>query len=208
MGSYCLCIILGGEKGYPVSIYRDCYKCLFAIISVMAFFSLPFAARPAFYNYVIIMFILNAIALFACGLTGNGAGFAFWLASSKTWHNSFEPSSTASFSKACFYFFLQVLSHYRCVLPCLLSSTAVYYISGRLFPGYNVLYLMQNAVLFVVDSLADCSFDFRRKIFTWRMCITLKWKMLVSSNPIGSDVVSSFNCKIRLISPQYINCRT
>ncbi|KAI5398438.1 protein CANDIDATE G-PROTEIN COUPLED RECEPTOR 2 [Lathyrus oleraceus] len=35
-------------------------------------------ARPAFYNYVIIMFILNAIALFACGLTGNGAGFAFW----------------------------------------------------------------------------------------------------------------------------------
>ncbi|PNX66511.1 hypothetical protein L195_g055132 [Trifolium pratense] len=24
------------------------------------------------------MFILNTIALFACGLTGNGAGFAFW----------------------------------------------------------------------------------------------------------------------------------
>ncbi|KEH43059.1 putative transmembrane protein adipocyte-associated 1 [Medicago truncatula] len=35
-------------------------------------------ARPAFYKYVIIMFILNAIALFACGLTGNGAGFGFW----------------------------------------------------------------------------------------------------------------------------------
>ncbi|KAK2456434.1 Cullin-associated NEDD8-dissociated protein 2 [Trifolium repens] len=35
-------------------------------------------ARPAFYKYVIIMFILNAIALFACGLTGSGAGFAFW----------------------------------------------------------------------------------------------------------------------------------
>jgi len=28
------------------------------------------------------MFILNAIALFACGLTGNGAGFGFWLDSS------------------------------------------------------------------------------------------------------------------------------
>ncbi|CAI8603389.1 unnamed protein product [Vicia faba] len=35
-------------------------------------------ARPAFYKYVIIMFIVNAIALFACGLTGSGAAFAFW----------------------------------------------------------------------------------------------------------------------------------
>ncbi|XP_004495767.1 protein CANDIDATE G-PROTEIN COUPLED RECEPTOR 2 [Cicer arietinum] len=35
-------------------------------------------ARPAFYKYVIVMFILNAIALFACGLTGNGAAFGFW----------------------------------------------------------------------------------------------------------------------------------
>ncbi|EOY10645.1 Uncharacterized protein TCM_025954 isoform 5 [Theobroma cacao] len=29
-------------------------------------------ARPAFYKYVAIMFILNALALIACGLTGNG----------------------------------------------------------------------------------------------------------------------------------------
>ncbi|KAK7269271.1 hypothetical protein RIF29_21993 [Crotalaria pallida] len=36
-------------------------------------------ARPAFYKYVTIMFILNAIALFACGLTGSGAAFGFWL---------------------------------------------------------------------------------------------------------------------------------
>ncbi|KAK8589743.1 hypothetical protein V6N13_088561 [Hibiscus sabdariffa] len=36
-------------------------------------------ARPAFYKYVAIMFILNAIALFACVLTGNGASFGFWL---------------------------------------------------------------------------------------------------------------------------------
>ncbi|KAK9043559.1 hypothetical protein V6N11_071895 [Hibiscus sabdariffa] len=35
-------------------------------------------ARPAFYKYVAIMFILNAVALFACGLIGNGAGFGFW----------------------------------------------------------------------------------------------------------------------------------
>ncbi|KAK8701711.1 hypothetical protein V6N13_020090 [Hibiscus sabdariffa] len=36
-------------------------------------------ARPAFYKYVAIMFILNAVALFACGLIGNGSGFGFWL---------------------------------------------------------------------------------------------------------------------------------
>ncbi|KAH1229720.1 hypothetical protein GmHk_10G029396 [Glycine max] len=36
-------------------------------------------ARPAYYKYVTIMFILNAIALFACGITGNGAAFGFWL---------------------------------------------------------------------------------------------------------------------------------
>lgn len=36
-------------------------------------------ARPAFHKYVVIMFSINAAALFACGLTGNGAGFGFWL---------------------------------------------------------------------------------------------------------------------------------
>ncbi|XP_002512286.2 protein CANDIDATE G-PROTEIN COUPLED RECEPTOR 2 [Ricinus communis] len=36
-------------------------------------------ARPAFYKYIVIMFALNALALFACGLTGHGAGFGFWL---------------------------------------------------------------------------------------------------------------------------------
>ncbi|KAK4781499.1 hypothetical protein SAY86_015601 [Trapa natans] len=36
-------------------------------------------ARPAFYKYVIIMFIINATAVFACGLTGNGASFGMWL---------------------------------------------------------------------------------------------------------------------------------
>ncbi|XP_077211375.1 protein CANDIDATE G-PROTEIN COUPLED RECEPTOR 2-like [Tasmannia lanceolata] len=36
-------------------------------------------ARPAFYNYICMMFLLNAIALFACVLIGNGAGFGFWL---------------------------------------------------------------------------------------------------------------------------------
>ncbi|KAJ7973415.1 Transmembrane protein adipocyte-associated 1 [Quillaja saponaria] len=36
-------------------------------------------ARPAFYKYVTVMFLLNAISLFACALTGNGAGFGLWL---------------------------------------------------------------------------------------------------------------------------------
>lgn len=36
-------------------------------------------ARPAFHNYIVMMFLLNAIALFACALLGNGAGLGFWL---------------------------------------------------------------------------------------------------------------------------------
>ncbi|XP_044480416.1 protein CANDIDATE G-PROTEIN COUPLED RECEPTOR 2-like [Mangifera indica] len=36
-------------------------------------------ARPAFYKYIMIMFTLNALSLFSCGLLGNGASFGFWL---------------------------------------------------------------------------------------------------------------------------------
>ncbi|KHN04037.1 Transmembrane protein adipocyte-associated 1 [Glycine soja] len=36
-------------------------------------------AKIAFYKYVAIMFIFNAIATLACGLAGTGAAFAFWL---------------------------------------------------------------------------------------------------------------------------------
>ncbi|KAM4119370.1 hypothetical protein ACJW30_03G053100 [Castanea mollissima] len=36
-------------------------------------------ARPAFYNYIAVMFLMNALALLACALTGSGAGFGFWL---------------------------------------------------------------------------------------------------------------------------------
>ncbi|XP_050256750.1 protein CANDIDATE G-PROTEIN COUPLED RECEPTOR 2-like isoform X1 [Quercus robur] len=39
----------------------------------------PSAARPGFYNYIVIMFVINAVALFACGLAGLGAGFGIWL---------------------------------------------------------------------------------------------------------------------------------
>ncbi|XP_011023490.1 PREDICTED: transmembrane protein adipocyte-associated 1-like [Populus euphratica] len=36
-------------------------------------------ARPAFYKYIVIMFILNALSLFASALTGHVTGFGYWL---------------------------------------------------------------------------------------------------------------------------------
>ncbi|OAY70260.1 transmembrane protein adipocyte-associated 1 homolog [Ananas comosus] len=36
-------------------------------------------AKPAFYKYICVMFVLNAVSLFACILVGNGAGFGSWL---------------------------------------------------------------------------------------------------------------------------------
>ncbi|KAF5957700.1 hypothetical protein HYC85_004925 [Camellia sinensis] len=35
--------------------------------------------KPMFYNYAVVMFGINAVALFACGLAGIGAGFGLWL---------------------------------------------------------------------------------------------------------------------------------
>ncbi|EYU23553.1 hypothetical protein ABFS82_04G149600 [Erythranthe guttata] len=35
--------------------------------------------RPSFYNYVVVMFIINVMALFASGLAGIGFGFGLWL---------------------------------------------------------------------------------------------------------------------------------
>ncbi|KAM5570895.1 protein CANDIDATE G-PROTEIN COUPLED RECEPTOR 2-like [Rosa sericea] len=35
--------------------------------------------RPAFYNYIVVMFVFGAVTLFACGLAGIGAGFGIWL---------------------------------------------------------------------------------------------------------------------------------
>lgn len=37
-----------------------------------------YAARPAFYNYVIVMFVTSAVMLFACGLAGIRGGFGLW----------------------------------------------------------------------------------------------------------------------------------
>ncbi|KAI3726848.1 hypothetical protein L1987_66654 [Smallanthus sonchifolius] len=35
--------------------------------------------RPAFYNYVVVMFVVTGIALFGCGLAAFGVGFGLWL---------------------------------------------------------------------------------------------------------------------------------
>ncbi|CAI0431693.1 unnamed protein product [Linum tenue] len=35
--------------------------------------------RPAFYNYISMMFIINAMGLFACGVAAVGVGFGIWL---------------------------------------------------------------------------------------------------------------------------------
>lgn len=35
--------------------------------------------RPAFYNYVVIMFMVNGVTLFACALVASGVSFGLWL---------------------------------------------------------------------------------------------------------------------------------
>ncbi|XP_020579687.1 transmembrane protein adipocyte-associated 1 [Phalaenopsis equestris] len=36
-------------------------------------------ARPTFYNYICVMFLINTVSLFSCLLMENGFGFGFWL---------------------------------------------------------------------------------------------------------------------------------
>lgn len=61
---------------FPFSFSFSCFSsadCLLVFLSWKIH-----AARPAFYNYVIAMFVFNAIALCASGLTGIGSGFGLW----------------------------------------------------------------------------------------------------------------------------------
>ncbi|THU51867.1 hypothetical protein C4D60_Mb06t35580 [Musa balbisiana] len=50
-------------------------------------------ARPAFYNYVCVMLLLNTMSLFGCMLAGNGAGFGIWLSNLITvcYHSLYLP---------------------------------------------------------------------------------------------------------------------
>ncbi|GAY55934.1 hypothetical protein CUMW_167900 [Citrus unshiu] len=36
-------------------------------------------SRPAFYHYVVVMFVVSAVAFFGCALAGTGAAFGIWL---------------------------------------------------------------------------------------------------------------------------------
>ncbi|CDP18380.1 unnamed protein product [Coffea canephora] len=59
-------LLLTGVYGFIFCVYRSRWR-----------ERLP--ARPAFYNYITIMFFLNGLALFACALAANGAAFGLWL---------------------------------------------------------------------------------------------------------------------------------
>jgi len=50
---------------------------LFFLLHPIIPFLFPSTARPAFYNYICAMFLLNAVSLFACVLAENGAGLGF-----------------------------------------------------------------------------------------------------------------------------------
>jgi hypothetical protein len=69
---------LPGKFVWHMQIKVVSYQFHCCLISLLFFFFQYSAARPAFYNYIVIMFSMNALALFACALTGNGASFGFW----------------------------------------------------------------------------------------------------------------------------------
>lgn len=81
MASYCLCISLNGEKSFHVSTFLVLLlpQLLFKSLANLTCSSvLMFAARPAFYNYILIMFAFGAVTLLACGLAGIRAGYGIW----------------------------------------------------------------------------------------------------------------------------------
>lgn len=80
MASYCLCISPNGEKSFRVSAFQGFSSLLLfkSLTNLTCSSVLMFAARPAFYNYIVVMFVFGAVALFACGLAGIGAGFGIW----------------------------------------------------------------------------------------------------------------------------------
>ncbi|KAL9265628.1 G-protein coupled receptor 2-like protein [Drosera capensis] len=66
----------GKESAWNILSLFTTSGMLFLEVSLIAFL---LKARPAFHKYVVVMFSINVAALFACDLTGNGAGFGFWL---------------------------------------------------------------------------------------------------------------------------------
>jgi len=56
-------------------------------------------AKPAYYNYVCAMLLLNGISLFGCFLVASGAGFGLWLYNLTTvcYHSLYLPLLYATF---------------------------------------------------------------------------------------------------------------
>lgn len=79
-------LLLTGVYGFIFFLYRSRWR-----------ERLP--ARPAFYNYVTIMFCLNSLALLACALSANGASFGLWLHELTTvcYHSFYLPILYATF---------------------------------------------------------------------------------------------------------------
>lgn len=83
MVMYYLCITQSGELSCLVSsvlliLFFIFLCCCLANFLFFISYTRFHAAKPAFYNYVIAMFVLNAIALCASGLAGIGTGFGLW----------------------------------------------------------------------------------------------------------------------------------
>lgn len=79
MATFCFCDSQNGERSCLVSLLSNpFYHCSTGSTRLQLGISFLFAARPAFYNYIVAMFVINAVALFSCGLVGSGAGFGLW----------------------------------------------------------------------------------------------------------------------------------
>ncbi|AAB61079.1 contains weak to the SAPB protein (TR:E236624) [Arabidopsis thaliana] len=74
-------------------------------------------ARPAFYNYIIIMFALYSLYLVASAFTANNAHFGFCL---------YLPFNSK---------YLQVIWDHECLLPRIIPSSSLHNVPRRLFPG-------------------------------------------------------------------------
>jgi hypothetical protein len=74
------CITRDGETDYLVISYKSqyyhvCFKIF--VQCIMTFFCFV-AAKPAYYNYICAMLLLNGLSLFGCLLVASGAGFGLW----------------------------------------------------------------------------------------------------------------------------------
>jgi hypothetical protein len=76
------CITRDGETDYLVICYKAQFYHVFFNIFVPCIMihdcHLFVAAKPAYYNYICAMLLLNGLSLFGCLLVASGAGFGLW----------------------------------------------------------------------------------------------------------------------------------